>query len=91
MREIDPSRLLRREIRSSAAQGAIAQLIAPPAGGLRGVYHRAGPPGPAFGRPDDRQRPDPVANPTYTPNNAERRKIRHDPTAVLLYGNGRVS
>src|SRR6266436_5088405 len=29
--------------------------------GLRGVYHRAGPPGPAFGRPDGKLQPDPVA------------------------------
>src|SRR5712675_990418 len=28
---------------------------------MRGVYHRAGPPGPASGRPDGRLRPDPVA------------------------------
>src|ERR1700719_4252443 len=31
--------------------------------GFRGVYHRAGPTGPALGRPDDRLRPDPVALP----------------------------
>src|SRR5467141_3091653 len=31
--------------------------------GFRGVYHQAGPPGPAFGRPDGRLRPDPVAQP----------------------------
>src|SRR5262245_17912371 len=30
-------------------------------GAMRGVYHRAGPPGPASGRPDGRLRPDPVA------------------------------
>src|SRR5258708_10702058 len=29
--------------------------------GLRGVHHRAGPPGPAFGRPDGRRQPDPAA------------------------------
>src|SRR5258705_2157184 len=29
--------------------------------GFCGVYHRAGPPGPASGRPDGRLRPDPVA------------------------------
>ena len=28
---------------------------------MRGVYHRAGPPGPASGRPDGKLRPDPVA------------------------------
>ena len=28
---------------------------------MRGVYHRAGPTGPASGRPDGRLRPDPVA------------------------------
>jgi len=32
-------------------------------GGFRGVYHRAGPPGPASGRLDGRLRPDPVAQP----------------------------
>ncbi len=31
--------------------------------GFRGVYRRAGPPGPASGRPDGRLRPDPVAQP----------------------------
>src|SRR5260370_10488547 len=30
----------------------------------RGACHRAGPPGPAFGRPDGRLRPDPLALPT---------------------------
>jgi hypothetical protein len=30
-------------------------------GAMRGVYHRAGPPDPASGRPDGRLRPDPVA------------------------------
>jgi hypothetical protein len=45
------------------------------------------------GRPDGMLRPDPVANPPYGsfPSiNLERLKNRHDPTAVLLYGNGRV-
>jgi hypothetical protein len=40
------------------AQGAIAQRIAPRAGGLRGVCHRAG------------RRPDPVANPRYGPSSS---------------------
>src|SRR5260370_1251322 len=37
--------------------------VSQPRGGIRGVYHRAGPPGPDSGRPDGRLRPDPVAIP----------------------------
>jgi len=39
----------------------VASPLWPVVPGFRGVYHRAGPPGPASGRPDGRLRPDPVA------------------------------